>query len=351
MGGNVYKNTHEVVRLDLSDFNKLQDIIVNTLKEKGITVYTIPFIRNKETFGDLDVIVTTDQSNLLYDWIKTNNYPYVTNGNVVSIYYEPFKFQIDFLLTHPHYLEYSKNYFSWGCAGNLIGRLSKKLGFKHGHRGLYYVQRVEDHVLEEISLSFDYLKILQILGLNEETYLKGFNTEEELFNWFTKSLYFNPEYFKFENLPNKDRVRDRKRKDYSNFIEWCETKSFSENLLINKEDQLQLVLQYFPEISDKININLEKFNLQQQLRNKFNGTVVSSLTGLKNKELGNFLSYFKSKFSDEWILETNIPILYRIIIQEHLSRLLKIFLDKKLDDHLIVEITEVIEKGLNAKSN
>ena len=318
MGGNIFTTNYEVARLDTSQYLKLQSLIRDKLHAKRIQIYQIPYLRDKSSFGDLDLIVDSKDTDKLLNWfLKDLIYPYSTNGNVSSVYYYPFKFQIDFIRIDTLDIDYAVNYFAWGCAGNLVGRLAKKLGIKHGHKGLYYVQRNNDHVIEEILLSRKYIDILNILQLDSQKFFQGFDSEIDMFQWFTSSPYFNIEYFLFENLPNKDRVRDRKRKDYNTFIKWCLTQSFKSPLTIgNKQD---FVVNYFPELLDKINKNLEILRINNLVKSKINGNIVMELTGLRNKELNDFLIYFKNKYNTNCIISTPSEYIKIYILGEYFN--------------------------------
>lgn len=318
MGGNIFKNIYEVSRLELEDYLKVETNIRDELFNVGIDSYLIPYIKDKKSFGDLDLIIDSKDTELLIKLLeKEFSYPYSINGSVVSIYYTPFKFQIDLIGIRTEDLEYAINYFAWGCAGNLVGRLAKKIGFKHGHRGLYYVQRNADHVIDTIHLSHRYTDILNILEIDVVKFQQGFDSEEDMFQWFTASPYFDIEYFLIENLPNKDRVRDRKRKDYGNFIEWCLTKSFKEPyLIVNK---LDFVLHYYPDIEKIIEANIEKIRKDRVIKSKFNGRIVMTLTGLTFKDIGNFLFYFKSKYDNDFIYKTEHSVIEDLIKKELLN--------------------------------
>lgn len=250
------------------------------------------------------------------------SFPYNINGDVISIYYYPFKFQVDFLIIPPSQMAYAQNYFAWGCAGNLIGRLSKQLGFKHGHKGLHLVQRSGSHVLAQIKLSDDYYKIIEILELNLDKYKSGFNSEEDLFEWFSQSPYFNPEFFKFENLPNKDRVRDKKRKDYNHFISWCESKSFQPTKYLI-ENKLSFVLSFFPEYSEIVQQNVRDLERRQLIKDKFNGNIIMGLTSLKGARLGYFMHDFSSKYGDDFILNSSSYWINLFIVAEYMNGYVK----------------------------
>ena len=77
--------------------------------------------------------------------------------------------------------------------------------------------------IKEYCLSNNFEDILNILGLNTTVYKNGFDTYQEMFDFVISSPYFDKNLFLFENLNNKNRVRDKKRKTYNMFLEYLDT--------------------------------------------------------------------------------------------------------------------------------
>ena len=209
MGGNVFEGTR---RYSKEEYLSAQDKWVNYLSDQ-FTVGTLSIVKEKETFGDLDLVVTGNKEKLIE--ILINHYPLFINGNIISI--KDNDFQVDLILVPEISFKYSIHYFGCQDLGNLLGRIIKQYGFKHGWNGLYYVQRNGDHVVKEHLLSINYLDIINILGLDKYKFFHGFNDYEDMFNWLVKSPLFISSIFKYENLNHTNRVRDRKRKSYNLF--------------------------------------------------------------------------------------------------------------------------------------
>ena len=47
----------------------------------------------------------------------------------------------------------------------------------------------------------------------------------------------------------------------------------------------------------------KKDEIKQELASKVNGDIIMSLTGLKDKELGQFIRTFRAKYDDDWLLK------------------------------------------------
>ena len=297
MGGNVFINTHNVVRLNKEDYNRYVNEISEHLHNIGIkTFFPTQAIKDKEDFGDMDIIVssTAETKSLALTWLH-NFYPYQSNGEVVSFLYK--SFQIDLIFIAEKSYNYACNYFSHNDLGNLLGRMAKQLGFKHGHEGLYYVQRDGDATLKEHLLSTNYLDILNILGLDKLKFMKGFDTYQDLFDFVMSSPYYNPEIFKLENLNNINRVRDRKRKTYNMFLQYSREREhlYPSVPKLTKEERTEFVFNLYPKIRKEAEILQSEYDLKKLIASKTNGNFLMELIPeLKGKELGQFIFYLKN---------------------------------------------------------
>ena len=252
----------------------------------------------------MDVVVNSNKVDVSFieTKLKRYGYPVSKNGNVLSFLYK--SFQIDLIFVDDLYFNYAWHYFNWNDVGNIIGRLAKQYGLKHGWQGLYYVQRNGDHVVKEHLLSTEYLDILKCMHLDKYTFFKGFETYEQMFDWIVSSPRFMPDIFKFENLNHTNRVRDRKRKTYNMFLSYLEeidVGQFEDNFKLTEEEKRECVCRWFPFIRkeiEEIDKHIERVNVTKA---KFNGALVSQLTNIVGKDLGNFIQLFKSKYDIEWI--------------------------------------------------
>lgn len=320
MGGNVFIHSHKVLRLNKKDYERYCIEIISlfnlfSLKE-NIDYKIVKAIREKETFGDMDIVIKNSiPLTLLKEKLIEYGYPVSKNGNVVSFLY--CSFQIDLIFVNDDIFDYAWNYFNWNDVGNIIGRLSKQYGLKHGWQGLYYVQRNGDHIIKEHLLSTNYLDVLNCMHLNTDTFLNGFDTFEKMFSWVTSSTRFMPEIFKFENLNHTNRVRDKKRKTYNMFLKYLETidqTQFEENFKLTSEEKTECVCRWFPFVRSEIE-KYDKINKEIALtKNKFNGLIIHNLLDIKGKVLGNFITQFKSIYNNGWINNTDQKIINQTII-------------------------------------
>lgn len=182
----------------------------------------IPAYVTKPDFGDCDMLITP---NLPSEWREefgsyVSSKGWVRNGDVTSM--EISGVQFDFI-TVPHWeSEFAYTYFAFNDLGNLMGRVAHKMGFKYGHSGLYYPLTIGTNRVEDILMSRDVAQVFTFLGYDHTRWLSGFNTLEDVFKFAASSKYFSPDIYLLHNRNAKARMRDAKRKSYTEFLRWCE---------------------------------------------------------------------------------------------------------------------------------
>ena len=307
-------------RMDKYIYNELEADVL-TLQAKHGYMRTIPTFRNKRSFGDMDIVYRNDLYTVedIIENFKYINGKYLKllkskkNGNVLSVLvnYDPDnqqsknKYQIDFIGYSEDIYDFAYHYHSYGDRGNLIGRIARQFDLKFGHNGLFYIQRdkedwnvkLYDHLITD-----DFREALFILGFGINPKLE-FNDVEEMYEWICSSKLFNKEAFQFQNRPNKDVSRDKKREMYLGFLDYLEqTPIMSMN--IDKTTFLNCVFNTY-NMNDEIESVYKKQEINKEYKKVFNGKIVSDLTGLSGEELGKFMTYFFkwSAYSKEKIIQ------------------------------------------------
>lgn len=319
MGGNALK--HCTSRISKEDYvlyqKELHSILCNLFQHRRVAFP--PELANKESFGDIDALFESD--NLPSDWIdkivekfNLKESEYVKNGNCFSFKYK--KAQVDLILTPNDIFFASYTYFSYNDIWNLLGRLGHKLGIKVGHDGLYLIVRPEkqsNHIVGDICLSKSVLDVLPILGLSKERYNQGFESQEEMYRYVAQSKYFNPDIFLLDNRNATSRVRDKKRKVYSDFLIWIENNrdSIKNNYNFESVDERggysirepyfsDVIVPHFGDwVAEELNRIIAEYELNQKYKSLFDGYDIKEITGLDGKPLGALISEMKSLFPDK----------------------------------------------------
>lgn len=316
MGGNALKY-YETTRLPAKEYFELVErFSIQFETDFGFRPIPIKAYNNKESFGDADFIVPSDLlptnwTDSLKEAFALTDEQYVKNSNVVSIGYD--NFQIDLIVTPREDVEASVFYFAYNDFGNLIGRIGHKLGIKIGHRGVSLVVRHKDksdHILKEIYLTKDVSEALDILGLDSNRYVEGFDTLEDIFKYVASSKYFDPEIYSLEHRSATSRVRDKKRTTYSSFLKWvAETKPKANHKFAEKSElggySLRMpyyeteVLTRYPWVAEDVETLIEDFEIDLKFKEVYNGKIVSDTTGFTGKTLGAFMSKMKPLLTKE----------------------------------------------------
>lgn len=330
MGGNALPNTY-TRRYDRDEFTATYDSISNALMGIGVSRFDlIPSFRDKDTFGDMDIIVdSSNRQRIMTSFVGVHPWSseIYDNGDVVSIAY--LDLQVDFIFTPTDRYQTSLNYFAYNDLGNLIGRVAKAHGYKFGHNGFYYVMRDLNNTvkIDEVLLTIDTDEMLVFLGYNPAAFHNGFDTLENIFEYVASSNLFSPQFYDFERRTNKDSARDRKRKTYRAFLDWLSVQGFRHKTDPDKAEWLHNGFNVFSGFKEKYDSNLYNYERQQMSRQKFNARKIIDLTGLQGKTLGGFYNSFKKHMIDthrmDWVdvtitltedeLEVAVKEFYRMI--------------------------------------
>ncbi len=319
MGGNALKS-HVAIRLTKHDYDRVAERCLNVLRALYPTgrFTAIEAYHDKSDFGDLDIALTAENYNPLQAATALGAVEVVRNSSVTSIGVlanpdAPREragevFQVDLIQLNAEEFDYALGYFSFNDLGNLIGRTAHKAGLTHGHNGLWFYLREGDYLFRNILLTRDYAAALTFLGYDPERFAKGFNNLEEIFEYVAGSAFFNRDIFLLENRNAQSRVRDRKRKTYTEFLKWCEARPDLPAYQYPTEKRVWMprIAEHFAHFQAEYDDAMAELERQRAVKARFNGQYVTELTGLQGKELGIFMKNFREAFEDVAAMHTYI---------------------------------------------
>ncbi len=308
MGGNALSSTS--VRLTNKNYERVAVNCVGILQAlyPQSRMKAIESYRSKSDHGDLDILITSEGFDPFKAAVPLEAVEVVRNGPVTSMgvlvrpevaQLDGNVFQVDLITIPAVAFDYAFAYFSFNDLGNLIGRTAHAAGLTHRHDGLWYYFRDEDHKFREILLTRDYSAALTFLGYDAERFTAGFDTLEDIFLYVTGSAYFNRSIFLLENRNATARVRDRKRKTYTKFLQYCEVHpelpafQYPENKL----DWMPLIAAHFPHFTFEYDQAVADLAEMRAVKAKFNGSLVSVWTGFEGKKLGEFMAVWRQRFA------------------------------------------------------
>jgi hypothetical protein len=298
MGGKALKNVEtrryqreEYLAIEKEVLEKINAIFPNSRCEP------IPAYHTKPSFGDMDIVIEHLESkkelekhleSLGVDEIFKNSDCWSTNYK---------DFQVDYIFVESKYYDSVLDYFSYNDIGNLLGRISRRFGFKLGQLGLNHVLLEKTTMLEDINVTSNYSEALEFLGYDSKRFKQGFETLEDMFDYVIQSEAFDPTVFALEGRNHDARTRDAKRPNYNKFLKYIEDKEFPNVEEIDKEKQLKRAFGIFPEFKEKYDAVFDRLRTKALIKEKFNGKIISNLTEYKGIQLGLFYHYLESEKS------------------------------------------------------
>ena len=314
MGGNALSQVGlETRRLQKDEYNEITAEILE--KMCGLVdIALVPAYRNKESFGDADFVVSLRNAGdnlrtIIVDTLHPTHY--VKNGNCYS--FNVRDFQVDFILHPVDIFSTALNYYSWNDLGNLMGRIAHKMGYKYGHDGLTYEFKDGDYAFRDLFLSKNTSEVVRFLGFDPIRFAKGFDNIEDIFDFVATSSYFDPAIFLLENRNHKSRIRDKKRKTYMAFLDYCEKLDRSKKSFVWENPRehggrrivdwaMNKAFNTWPDFKSRYEQTERDYEDHLKFKELFNGLIVNNLTGLTDKELGAFMKHFLEAMGgkEEW---------------------------------------------------
>lgn len=294
MGGNIFKDTN--VRLSAADYKELELKLLNSIPDS----LNIPHYRNKQSHGDIDLLVL-DHINV-EPYLKKAGFHWLNksvNGNVHSYALktkenkENTTFQLDIIKTPIEYMQTSQFYFSYNDLNNLVGKIARQFDLSFGFKGLYYVYSKEDRK-NKFLLTQDPQTIYEFLGLDWFRYQKGFIELTDIFDFVVDSKYFSTTYFTLESLNHKHRKRDRVRHTYHSFLNYIKDTKTGTSVPIIPFDLIESTFS----VSKQIHLYedwLEKKKYQKLLWNGY--VVLEKLPDIDKLLLPQFMNYCIQHFA------------------------------------------------------
>jgi hypothetical protein len=318
MGGHALK-TVQTVRLKKDDFLKIQQKVIDIFKFHEIIIDFIPYLRDKEDFGDLDVLWSNENNPEInmFEFIKKYFKPTETVVNSDVISFDLDNFQIDIIKVSN--IKFAKFYFSYADFGSIIGKTVKKYNMSFGHNGFFSNVETTSFLLTDNVLEF-----CKFINIDFEIW-KNIKTKDDLFQFIISSRFFNKENFKPNMFNYAYRKRIKQRPLYLEFLKFLEidiTILEKENDETNEElsDNSEEKETHKLEKEQKFNEAIKFFNKEKEVEDikrkmeikrhnslKFNGVMLRE-KGFADKQIGAIIKAFKLKHPnfDEWIYNSTI---------------------------------------------
>ena len=313
MGGNAIKPLGSGVagvRVTRDEMNAISAAIQARVPFECVVPRVLP---DKTTFGDLDILC--DRATVSNDELNTRigATGFVKNGSVTS-FAVPFGpsgslFQVDFIHMATPHIPFAEAYFSYGGTGNLLGTLSRYYGLRLSDRGLFLpVDPGGNNQISYVPLSTDFPAILSFLGYDPKRFDTDITDLRSFLDYLGSSPLVTPEVFNPEHFSHRDRTRDRRRDMVSSFFRYVkdlpERRSPIPYGHYKTPEGKAALFAHFPSAVSRFESLMEENARKDQIRGRFNGTLVSRITGLEKQDLGAFMADYRSLFPSQDALES-----------------------------------------------
>lgn len=266
----------------------------------------------KDSHGDMDILVAYkpekgNNKEVLTKLIKGIIKPTEvhTNGDVVSMNFN--SLQVDIMFISEEDYDICWNFLAYNDLGGFMGKIARGMHLKYGQRGLEFVIYNEDKSkkLKTVTISKDHKSIVEFLGFDYYRFVRGFDTEKDIFSYVYNSRYYRLGAFNGSELNSSQKSRDMDRPMYKELLKFLKNRPNSSTQRPEIEDVISL-------IKDKFDINLNLIiadtlyleTRKELARAKFNGKLVMDRYHIEpGKELGDMIRKFKlERATVDWVI-------------------------------------------------
>jgi hypothetical protein len=299
MGGNALKKV-KTIRLEREQYLQYEREITEMIRPL-VSHFHIPrTFPGKESFGDLDIVYISEDPNFLSivkELLQSKDSFH--NGDVTSVEYK--NFQVDFIQSRLSYFQNHCSFLDYNDFGGILGQMTSRYELKYGFDGLFlkvHRDHVREHHLGEVLLSSDPVVIFDYLGLDHRRFEEeGFQTPVELYDFLTTCHYCSMVSYTHENINTVHRRRLTHRPVYQQFIEYISSHPHIPSqpalpYLTTPAEHASYLLRHF-QCEDAYEDIVRRDEEARVVKAKFNGAIVTQVTGLEGKEIGKLMIAMK----------------------------------------------------------
>lgn len=326
MGGSVFSEYADAVRIDREEHDEIASKVASVLSDLEIDASPIPALRSKTSFGDVDMVVSRAQTHRglpesgdeLVSALAVRDSQIAQalgadayhRGNIrnpalhMLIAGRNGPVQLDLMSIEDNLLEFATRHLSWGDAGAMAAAIAQQMGLKAGMNGLAIAVNIGAS-RHRLPLSLDYDQTLELLGLDSAVHRRGFDTINDVYEWLAAGRYFNPRLWSHEWMTNRTRHRALKRDSYVGLYEWLEHKrpaanyDWGEARGARTAEWIDHLLDTYPEARAELH-RLQNMSMAPQgLRAFFNGDVVRQYVDVDNESLQHVMNNLRKRIGIE----------------------------------------------------
>lgn len=312
MGGDALQNC-TVRRYSPKEYFEITKEVLERLALEFEEIYVPRKLGNKSSYGDLDILYVPKESGPITKERLQKLFPETKEIIIKSptSHFELREFQIDIHWCSPEEFVVAKYWYEFGDSGMILSMMAHESGFHFGSIGLY-VDVVEDEeakkpqALEKMFLSTVPSKIWEFFGLSLERWEEGFDDEKSCTEYLMSSRFFKPFMFREGKLSGTKKKRRARQRPLMSFLEKTVAERFPnesedptvEEALAARKKIKKEALEFFAKKAEYEAFKEDLLKKKATKAPKIDGERLREAVGLKGKSLGEFITAFKSQFSD-----------------------------------------------------
>lgn len=294
MGGRLF-NKSKV--LFLEEYTNIREEI-GKLISSSHWITPIEYLKSKISFNDIDIpVVVKDPYNFddEFNEILAKLQPSEVSG--YSILYKGA--QVDFIPIAQDSLSSELLVLNIPVFHIILGKLARRYGVRLTKTGVTMTIKY-DGEQETINITRTAQQTLELFQLDIARYYEGFNNVEEVFDYIMSSPYYSSEWAEAvaAHGNSKDRSNDAKYNCWTELAAYTPFKESKYSGICNIIDTME-TYNITPSVKDTLEKLQDISRFKAVKRTVFNGFVIGDITGLKGKELGDFMRYVESRFLSE----------------------------------------------------
>lgn len=312
MGGTVFSPHARAVRIDRPEHDAIAARMATRLAAIGIDARSLPSVRSKTDFGDVDLVAPRSQTHRNLPEGGAHVLALAERDRAVALaagarmhHRGPIRnpalhmlvdgrdgpVQVDLMSIEDRNMEFATRHLSWGDAGALAAVYAANMGMKMGMNGISLLERT-GATTYRARLRLDYDQALDLLGLDPVTHRDGFDTPDDIYAWIASGKYFDPRLWTPGWMTSRARHRAGKRDSHQGLHDWITANrpqtmyDWGARRGERTHEWTGMLLTMFPEARDEIERQRTESAVPTGLRAFFNGDVVSAVTGMDQRDDG-----------------------------------------------------------------
>jgi hypothetical protein len=310
MGGKAFPDLH-VPRMSPQVYEQVKQTAIKILSTRFVGTSVMPEAPEKPDYGDVDLVIELPSSvpfpsqqvalDLGAKRIK-NNHP--THSFAVPLELagkEPQTFaQVDVQVCLPGDLAWTTFMQGYGDVGSILGSFNYGYGFTSNNNGFF--MRIKEQEAQNWSASLVFLSrdpdlVMEFLGLDNDRYHQGFESERQIFDWAVSSRLFDRRLVEKRRESSEQRSRMEKRPMFRRFMsEYLPGLPAASDDTLETRDTLTNAALLFFDQGDEFNSRRAKVlieNAEEHAWYVIKTTILTPLAKLENKRLNEVVRALK----------------------------------------------------------